>query len=202
MSNPKRELELETAESTATRLTTELSTFASLDEARRAVARIGLACRSWGDEETNVALARDLERLLQSYPACVVREIADPVSGIARRHKFMPVLAEVAEFADRLVDQRRAELRRAQQALTLEEERQQEEIAKPSAEERERGFSRLIALRNQIAANAEQKKLGPAKQPASLLSHEQLEAIERYTDTGRRPSSRCGEKRCRQRRPL
>jgi hypothetical protein len=111
MSNPKRELELETAESTATRLTTELSTFASLDEARRAVARIGLACRSWGDEETNVALARDLERLLQSYPACVVREIADPVSGIARRHKFMPVLAEVAEFADRLVDQRRAELR-------------------------------------------------------------------------------------------
>lgn len=49
MSKPKRELELEAAESTVKRLTTELTTSASLDEARRAVARIGLNCRSWGE---------------------------------------------------------------------------------------------------------------------------------------------------------
>jgi hypothetical protein len=194
MSKPKRKLELEAAESTFKRLTTELTTLASLHEARWAVARIGLNCRSWGDEETNMALARDLERLLQSYPACVVREIADPVRGIARRHKFMPVLAEVAEFADRLVDHLRAELRRAQQILAPEGERQREERAKPSAEERERGFARLIALRNQIAANAEQSKIGPAKQPASSLSQEQLDAIARYIDPGRRRSSRSGER--------
>lgn len=148
-----------------------------------------------------MTLARDLERLLQSYPGCIIREIADPVRGIARRHKFMPVLAEVAAFADRAVDQLRAELRRAQQILDLKGERQREEHAKPSAEERERGFARLIALRNQISANAEQSKDGPAKQPTSSLLQEQLEAIARYTDSGRRRSSRCVEKRHRRRRP-
>lgn len=177
MIKSNQELELEAAESIVGRLTMELTALASLDEARRAVARIGFNCRSWGDEETNMTLARDLERLLQSYPRCIVREIADPVRGIARRHIFMPVLAEVAAFANRAVDQLRAERRRAQRILDIQQESQREEHAKPGAEERERGYAKLIALRNQVAANAEQPKVGRTRQPTSL-SQEQLEAIE------------------------
>jgi len=119
----------------------ELSTYPTKSQVADVVSMIvaGCARRSDLDEGEAKLRVRLIFELLLHYPYRIVQKLADPYSGICSEHTFLPAVAEVKDFADRLVREPLNELNRAEAAQRREEEAIRERAwrtAQPPAEER------------------------------------------------------------------
>lgn len=59
------------------------------------------------DVDDPKAYALGMAAIMSEYPAAVLDRVSDPRTGIARRQKFLPRLAEIAEACDEEVNRRK-----------------------------------------------------------------------------------------------
>lgn len=141
------------AKATIGQLTTELNALASEEQAAEAVSIIVASCIKGTDvdEAEMIVRIRQMRRLLQHYPMSVVNEVSDPFYGIAGRQKFIPSIAELKAFADKLLHPRCERLTSAKALLQQLSDRG----PRFNAEERERRIAIAKAAREQIQATAD-----------------------------------------------
>jgi hypothetical protein len=164
------------AEATIGRLTAELNALASEEQAAQAVTIIVADCikRTDVDEAEMIVRIRQMGRLLQHYPIFVVDEVSDPFCGIAGRHKFIPCIAELKAFADKLLHARCERLTRAKTVV------QQLSDRRPplNAEERARRIAMAKDVRERIQATANKLCLRQRRQrteaPAARPNRDRL----------------------------
>jgi hypothetical protein len=140
------------AEATIGRLTAELNALASEEQAAQAGSIIVASCIKSADvDETEMIVRiRQMRRLLQHYPISVVNEVCDPFYGIAGRQKFIPCIAELKTFADKLLHARCERLTSAKALLQQLSDRR----PRFNAEERERRIAMAKAACERIQATA------------------------------------------------
>jgi hypothetical protein len=159
-STPSRSA-VDNAKAVVTRLTAKLADFVSKEQAAQAVTII-VAC-SRKRTEINKAEAtieiRQMGRLLEHYPVCVIDELTDPFRGISGKQKFVPSVAELKEFADGILRRHCDELRRSK-CLIGQIESRPDPI---DPQERKRRIARAAAVREQIEMAARQMDLRWAK---------------------------------------
>lgn len=142
-------LRRETRESVVARVSADLDRRATKEQAAKAVAVIAAACRKRTDlsdsEATEVQIRLDLIReLLIHYPASVVDELIHPYGGITGEAQYLPTVAEVKKFADRLTRRRTELLSSTRREIEQLAERAKSQAPRVQSEYRERRVARLL----------------------------------------------------------
>jgi hypothetical protein len=125
-----------------------LASRCSPSEAAKAAAQL-FGCYRKGDANDPETYALAVAAVLSTYPVEVVREVCDPRTGIPGRLKWLPVVAEVKEACEAVMQTHRLRVRTAETerkmlaARTEPEERSPEEVARIDA--RLRDFHTTLA---------------------------------------------------------
>ena len=135
----------------------ELENRVSKEQAAKAVTIIVACCLKRADinEVEATIQIRQMCRLLENYPTCVIDELIDPLRGISGKQKFLPTVSELKEFADKIQWRRCDELGRSKR--TIEQLQRREDPIDP--QERERHVANATAARREIQATAQRMSL-------------------------------------------
>jgi hypothetical protein len=139
-----------TPQSTIDRVTRDLADLADRQMVAETVALISASCarRSDLDEIEAELRIRQFHILLAGYPRSVLAELAHPQLGIVGESVFLPTVAELKKFSDKLVQYRLDTRRRAEETRAAEAEANAErewEAKRPPASERAAHVDAVLA---------------------------------------------------------